>query len=315
MFVTGCTGFLGTWLTEWLIEQGADVVGLVRDFVPRSDFYRRRLADRIVTVRGEIENYDLLERVLNEYEIEVVFHVAAQTVVGVANDNPRSTFAANIGGTWNVMEAVRRSGRVQAAVIASSDTAYGTQANLPYREDAPLVGRHPYDVSKSCADLIAQMYWESYRLPVAITRCGNFYGGGDLNFSRLVPGTIRSILDGRRPIIRSDGTLIRDYFYVKDGVIAYALLAEKLLAGECDGQAYNFSNEIQVSVLELTQRVLSLMGRPDLIPIIENTARNEIPHQYLSAEKARRELGWKPQYTLEQGLRETIDWYRKFLAE
>ncbi|TMA22807.1 MAG: NAD-dependent epimerase/dehydratase family protein, partial [Deltaproteobacteria bacterium] len=160
VFVTGCTGFLGTWLTEWLIEQGADVVGLVRDFVPRSDFYRRRLADRIVTVRGEIENYDLLERVLNEYEIEVVFHVAAQTVVGVANDNPRSTFAANIGGTWNVMEAVRRSGRVQAAVIASSDTAYGTQANLPYREDAPLVGRHPYDVSKSCADLIAQMYWE-----------------------------------------------------------------------------------------------------------------------------------------------------------
>ena len=315
MFVTGCTGFLGTWLTEWLIEQGADVVGLVRDFVPRSDFYRRRLADRIVTVRGEIENYDLLERALNEYEIEVVFHVAAQTVVGVANDNPRSTFAANIGGTWNVMEAVRRSGRVQAAVIASSDKAYGTQANLPYREDAPLVGRHPYDVSKSCADLIAQMYWESYRLPVAITRCGNFYGGGDLNFSRLVPGTIRSILDGRRPIIRSDGTLIRDYFYVKDGVIAYALLAEKLLAGECDGQAYNFSNEIQVSVLELTQRVLSLMGRPDLIPIIENTARNEIPHQYLSAEKARRELGWKPQYTLEQGLRETIDWYRKFLAE
>lgn len=314
VFVTGCTGLLGTWLTEWLTERGADVVGLVRDGVPHSDFYRLGLADRIVTVRGEIEDYDLIERAVNEYEIEVVFHLAAQTLVGVANDNPRSTFAANIGGTWNVLETVRRSRRVRSVVVASSDKAYGTQADLPYREDAPLVGRHPYDVSKSCADLLAQMYWESYQIPVAITRCGNFYGGGDLNFNRLVPGTIRSVVDGERPIIRSDGTLVRDYFYIKDGVSAYALLAEKLLAGECRGQAYNFSNETQVTVLELTTMILDLMGRPDLTPIIQNTARNEIPRQYLSAEKARRDLGWKPQYTLEEGLRETIQWYREFLG-
>jgi CDP-glucose 4,6-dehydratase len=315
VFVTGCTGLLGTWLTEWLVDRGADVVGLVRDGVPRSDFYRRHLADRIVTVHGEIEDYDLVERALNEYEVEVVFHLAAQALVGIANENPRSTFATNIQGTWNLLEAVRRTSRIRSVVIASSDKAYGVQAVLPYREDAPLVGTHPYDVSKSCADLIAQMYAKTYDLPVGITRCGNFYGGGDLNFNRIVPGTIRSILDGQRPIIRSDGTLVRDYFYIRDGVSAYVLLAEKLLAGEARGQAYNFSNETRVTVLELTELIVSLMGRRDLAPIIENTARNEIPHQYLSAERARRELGWKAQYTLEEALGETIEWYRAFFRE
>lgn len=314
VFVTGCTGLLGTWLTEWLVQRQVEVVGLIRDEVPRSDFYRRRLAERVVGVRGELENYDVLERVLNEYESEVIFHLGAQTQVGIANDNPRSTFSANILGTWNVLEAARRSRHVRAIVIASSDKAYGGQAELPYREKTPLVGRHPYDVSKSCADLIGQAYAVTYGLPVAITRCGNFYGGGDLNFNRIVPGTIRSVLDGQRPVIRSDGTLVRDYFYIKDAVSAYVLLAERLMAGECRGEAYNFSYETPLTVLEVAELIVSLMRRQDLKPVVEGSARNEIPRQYLSAEKARRELGWKPRYTLRQGLRETIEWYREFLG-
>jgi len=314
VFVTGCTGFLGAWLTDWLIRQNADVVGLVRDWVPQSNFYRMGLADRTVTVRGSIEDYGLVERILNEYEVEVVFHLAAQTLVGIANENPLSTFSANITGTWNVLEAARRSSRIKAVIIASSDKAYGTAPHLPYQEETPLVGRHPYDVSKSCADLIAQAYWHSYKVPAAVTRCGNFYGGGDLNFNRLVPGTIRSLLDGQRPIIRSDGTLRRDYVYVKDAVLAYTFLAEKVLADVGLGQAYNFSNECPVTVLELTALISRLMGRTDLEPVILNVATNEIPHQYLSSEKARRELGWKPAYTLEQGLQETIKAYQEFFA-
>ncbi len=314
VFVTGCTGLIGAWLTEWLVNHGADVVGLVRDLVPGSNFYGLGLDRRIVSVRGELEDYRLVERILNEHEIEVVFHLGAQTIVGIANHNPLSTFSANIAGTWNVLEAARHAKYVKAVVQASSDKAYGTHETLPYREDAPLIGRHPYDVSKSCADLIAQSYWATYRLPVAITRCGNFYGGGDLNMNRLVPGTIRSLIDGQRPVIRSDGSLIRDYFYVKDGVSAYVLTAEKLMAGEALGQAYNFSNETQVTVRELVDLVCRLAGASHLAPIVMNNAPNEIPHQYLSAEKARRTLGWEPTYTLEQGMLETIEWYRAYYA-
>lgn len=314
VLVTGCTGFLGAWLTEWLLAQGANVVGLVRDGVPLSNFYRLGLADRVTTVHGALEDFDLVERALNEYEIEVVFHLAAQTLVGIANENPRSTFSANVTGAWNVLETARRSSRVRAVVVASSDKAYGTKEELPYREDAALVGRHPYDVSKSCADLIAQMYWHSYGLPVAVTRCGNFYGGGDLNFNRIVPGTIRSLVDGERPVLRSDGTLQRDYLYIKDAVAAYALLGEKLLAGEGRGEAFNFSNESPRTVLDVVACITTLMGRADLPPVVLDQATNEIPHQYLSAAKARTQLGWKPQYTLEDGLKETIAWYREFLA-
>ena len=312
VFVTGCTGLLGGWLIDWLVREGADVVGLIRDSVPTSNFHRMGLADRIVTVRGSLEDAALLERVLNEYEIEVVFNLAAQTIVGIANANPVSTFSANIAGTWNMLEAARRSSRVKAVVLASSDKAYGTHEVLPYRETAPLAGRHPYDVSKSCADLIGQAYWTTYRLPVAITRCGNFYGGGDLNFNRIVPGTIRSLIDGERPIIRSDGTLIRDYFYIKDAVSAYVLLAEKLLSGQSAGEAYNFSNEIQLTVRELVDLLCRLSGAVDLPPVVLSDAPNEIPHQYLSAEKARTDLGWTSAYTLEQGLAETIAWYRDY---
>jgi CDP-glucose 4,6-dehydratase len=290
------------------------VIGLVRDSVPKSNFYLKGLDKQVICVRGEIENFDLIERILNEYEIEVVFHAAAQTLVSIANENPRSTFASNIAGTWNVLEAVRRAHRIRAVVLASSDKAYGSQEKLPYREDSPLIGRHPYDVSKSCADLIAQMYWHTYHVPVAITRCGNFYGGGDLNFNRIVPGTIRSLLQGEHPIIRSDGTLVRDYFYIKDAVEAYVLVAEALLKSRARGEAYNFSNEIQVTVLELVSCIQRLLGREDLEPVILNEAPNEIAHQYLDAEKARKQFGWKPKYTLEQGLKETIEWYRAFLA-
>jgi CDP-glucose 4,6-dehydratase len=315
VFVTGCTGLLGAWLTAWLADREADVVGLVRDTVPRSNFYRMGLADRVVTVAGALEDHELVERVINEYEIEVVFHLAAQTIVGIANASPRSTFSANVQGTWNVLEAVRRAGdRVRAVVVASSDKAYGAQMILPYRETTALEGRHPYDVSKSCADLIAQSYWHTYRLPIAVTRCGNFFGGGDLNFNRIVPGTIRALLHGERPVIRSDGSPRRDYFYIEDGVAAYAALAEHVLAGECHGEAYNFSNEQPVTVREITDLLVQLMGRADLPPVVLGTARNEIPDQFLSAEKARKELGWAPAYGFEAGLGRTIDWYRGFFG-
>ena len=312
VFVTGCTGLLGGWLTDWLVERGADVVGLIRDAVPGSNFYRLGLDTRVISVRGSLEDAALLERIVNEYEIEVVFHLAAQTIVGIANENPMSTFTANVAGTWNLLEAVRRTSRVKAVVLASSDKAYGTHAVLPYRESAALTGRHPYDVSKSCADLLGQMYHATYRLPVAITRCGNFYGGGDLNFNRIVPGTIRSLMDGQRPIIRSDGSLIRDYFYIKDAVNAYVVLAERLLTGGGAGEAYNFSNEIQVTVRELVDLIGIAADRRDIEPVILGDAPNEIPHQYLSAEKARTELNWQPLYTLQQGLAETVAWYREY---
>ena len=312
VLVTGCTGFLGSWLTQWLVLHEAEVVGLVRDHFPASNFYRLQLMDRVSTVQGSLENFDLIERTLNEYRIEVVFHVGAQTQVGIANENPRSTFSANITGTWNVLEAARRASRVQAVVVASSDKAYGEKEELPYREDAALFGRHPYDVSKSCADLIAQMYWHSYGVPVAITRCGNFYGGGDLNFDRIIPGTIRSVLSNEPPIIRSDGNLLRDYLYIKDAVIAYVLLAEKVLSGEAKGDVFNFSLETPLTVLDVVERIRTLTGRSDLNPIVLNQASNEIPRQHLSSAKAHAKIGWRPHYTLEDGLKETIAWYREF---
>lgn len=312
-FITGGTGLVGNWLVKHLIEAGADVVCLVRDWIPQSELVRTGLIEKTKVVRGDIRDQALLERILGEFEINTVIHLAAQTIVGIANRNPISTFESNIAGTWNLLEACRRSPKVKQIVIASSDKAYGDQEVLPYDENTPLQGQHPYDVSKSCADLISSTYANSYGLPVAITRCGNFYGGGDLNWNRIIPGTIRSILRDESPVIRSDGSYIRDYFYVEDGAIAYMLLAEKL-SGDSSlyGEAFNFSNELQVTVLDLVNEILRLMGT-NLQPTILNEANNEIIHQYLSAKKARKLLNWKPLFTLEQGLKQTVEWYRDFL--
>ncbi|MDQ2839666.1 MAG: GDP-mannose 4,6-dehydratase [Acidobacteriota bacterium] len=312
--VTGGTGLVGSWLVRRLTEAGADVVCLVRDWVPGSEIVRSKILDQVKVVRGDVCDRDILERTLGEYEVNAVFHLAAQTIVGIANRNPISTFESNIEGTWNVLEAARRSPLVKAIVVASSDKAYGDQEKLPYSEDTPLEGRHPYDVSKSCADLITQAYGKTYQMPVAVTRCGNFYGGGDLNWNRIVPGTIRSVLRGERPVIRSDGQFVRDYFYVEDGAACYMLLAEKLLqqSDAPRGKAFNFSNEIQVTVTELVKLILEKMNS-SLVPDIRNEASNEIRHQYLSAERARQQLGWKPLFTLDEGLTRTISWYREFL--
>ncbi len=314
VFVTGGTGLLGSWLIKQLIEGGANVVCLVRDWVPQSDLLRSRRIEQVTTVRGDIVDRELVERALGEYEVEVVFHLAAQTIVGIANRNPVSTFSTNIEGTWNLLEACRRSSKVSSIVVASSDKAYGDQERLPYDETMPLQGRHPYDVSKSCADLIAQTYAFSYNLPVAVTRCGNFYGGGDLNWNRVVPGTIRSVIRKERPVVRSDGNFVRDYFYIEDGAAAYMLLAERLASDSAlRGQAFNFSNESQVSVLEIVELILRKM-KSSLRPEVLNQVSNEIRHQFLSAERARTVLNWRPQFTLESGLDRTLAWYREFLG-
>jgi CDP-glucose 4,6-dehydratase len=298
-----------------LLELEADVVCLLRDWVPESELVQADLIGKTNLVRGDVLDQAVLERVLGEYEVDTVIHLAAQTIVGVANRNPISTFESNIAGTWRLLEACRRSPQVRQIVLASSDKAYGVAEVLPYTEETALQGRHPYDVSKSCADLIAQSYAATYGTPVAITRCGNFFGGGDLNWSRLVPGTIRSVLRGQRPVIRSDGKSVRDYFYVEDGAAAYLMLAERL-AGDASlrGEAFNFSNGTPVSVLDLVDRILRMMGSR-LTPDIRNDAPNEIPDQFLDASKARTTLGWRPTFSLDAGLRRTIDWYRKAFEE
>ncbi len=314
-FVTGGTGLVGSWLVRRLQEAGADVVCLVRDWIPQSELLRSRQIERVKTVRGDIRDRDLLERILGEYEIDTVIHLAAQTIVPIANRNPVSTFETNIQGTWNLLEACRRSPAVKQIVMASSDKAYGDQEHLPYDESTPLQGRHPYDVSKSAADLIASTYAVCYDLPVAVTRCGNFYGGGDLNWNRIVPGTIRSILRGQQPVIRSDGQFVRDYFYVEDGAAAYMLLAEQLAQRpELRGEAFNFSYGTPLTVLEIARHVLALM-KSDLKLEIRNEAVHEIRKQYLDAGKARKILGWSPLFSLDDGLQRTISWYTAFVAE
>jgi len=312
--VTGATGLVGGWLVRRLRAASAQVVCLVRDWVPQSELVRSGMLEQVASVRGDMRDQALLERMLGEYEIDTVIHLAAQTIVPIANRNPVSTFETNIAGTWALLEACRRSPTVKQIVLASSDKAYGDQERLPYDEETPLQGRHPYDVSKSCADLIAQSYAVTYGLPVVITRCGNFFGGGDLNWNRIVPGTIRSLLRGQPPVIRSDGQYIRDYFYVEDGAVAYMTLAERL-AGDrtLGGHAFNFSNETPITVLTLVEHLLRLMDS-DLQPDIRNQASNEIRIQHLSAARARRVLGWQPLFSLEDGLQRTLAWYRDFLG-
>ncbi|MEK4631257.1 GDP-mannose 4,6-dehydratase [Bacillus velezensis] len=314
VFVTGCTGLLGSCLVKELIDQGANVTGLVRDTVPKSNLYQGEQVKQMNIVQGALEDLDVIERALGEYEIDTVFHLAAQAIVGVANRNPISTFEANILGTWNILEACRRHPLIKRVIVASSDKAYGDQPTLPYDENMPLQGKHPYDVSKSCADLLSHTYFNTYGLPVCITRCGNLYGGGDLNFNRIIPQTIQLVLNGEAPEIRSDGTFIRDYFYIEDAVEAYLLLAEKMEELNLAGEAFNFSNEIQLTVLELVEKILKAMDS-DLKPKVLNQGSHEIKHQYLSAEKARKLLNWSPAHTIDEGLEKTIEWYKAFFQK
>jgi CDP-glucose 4,6-dehydratase len=316
VFVTGATGLLGSWMVDELLRRGARVTCLIRDWVGGSKLIAEGNVSRCNIVRGELEDLNVLVRAINEYEIDSVFHLGAQTIVGTSSRSPLSTFEANIRGTWHLLEACRQCSKlVQRVLVASSDKAYGSHDHLPYQEDTPLQGRFPYDVSKSCADLIAISYFHSYRTPVAVTRCGNLFGGGDLNFNRLVPGTIRSLLKNEAPLVRSDGQYIRDYFYVADAVNAYLTLAERLPEDAFCGQDFNFGTETPVSVLDLVHAISREMGKTGLEPRILNEASLEIRKQYLDCSKARRMLGWKPTFTLEEGLREAIGWYRKWLSQ
>jgi len=312
VLVTGATGLLGSWLVKELNSAGSEVTILVRDFSPQSELIQSGDYKCTHVIQGCLESYTSVERAISESECSIVVHLGAQAIVSMAKRSPLITFESNIRGTYNLLEATRvHSNFVKAVVVASSDKAYGHSNQLPYLENMPLAGLEPYEVSKSCTDLISQSYFKSYGLPVAIARCGNIYGGGDLNFNRIIPGTIKSFLQGRRPIIRSDGTFVRDYIYVKDTVQAYLTLAQAVHEGKFLGEACNFSPERAVSVLEMVSTLQRKMNCLDLPPIIENNAVGEIHSQYLDSTKARKSLGWQTHYTLEDGLMETIEWYRK----
>jgi len=305
---------MGGWLVKALIDRGAEVVALVRDHTPRCMFVREKLDERAAVVHGCVEDEVVVRRALAEYGIDTVFHLAAQPLVNVAKADPTDTLRVNIQGTWSVLEACRQS-NVRHVIVASSDKAYGASPNLPYTETHPLEGRYPYDVSKSCADLLSRMYAETYQLPVCISRFGNLFGGGDLNFSRTIPGLIKATLHNEPFVIRSDGKFIRDFLYVKDAAQAYLYLAEKLAAGAIQsGEAFNLSLEVRMTVLEVVELGLRLMGRTDIKPVIHNIASAEIREQTLSAAKARQRLGWQPAYNMESALQETIEWYREFFG-
>jgi CDP-glucose 4,6-dehydratase len=286
----------------------------MRDQVPHSQLVRSGTIKLVTVVTGDVNDYALLERTLAEYEIDTIFHLAAQTIVQIANRAPLSTFETNIKGTWVLLEAARRNPTVRNVIVASSDKAYGTQAKLPYTEESPLQGNHPYDVSKSCADLIAQAYANTYGMPIVITRFANLYGGGDLNWNRIVPGTIRSAIQGDQPIIRSDGTFRRDYLFIRDAVSAYITVAERLNEEAVCGQVFNFGLDQPIDAMTMVRMITDLAGQPQLEPIVLGQAQNEIPDQYLASDKAQQILGWKPKYNVEEGLLETIDWYRDFLS-
>lgn len=313
VLITGATGLIGPWLLDSLIKQHADVICLIRDTVPESRFYMEKMHEKVVCARGDISVYSDVERIINEHEPEIVFHLGAQAIVGTANRSPIGTFESNIKGTWNVLEACRiHDSLVKSVVVASSDKAYGEQKKLPYTEDSPLIPSNPYDVSKSCADMLSQSYGKTYNMPVSISRCGNFFGGGDLNFNRIVPGTIKSAHHDEQPVIRSDGTYVRDYIYVKDAVTAYEILAKQTEEKKFVGEAFNFSNEIQLTVLEMVEKILKMCGKEKLKPIIQNKASGEIRAQHLDASKARKILGWKSEWGIDEGLKETVKWYSNF---
>ena len=312
VFITGCTGLIGSWITEDLTKKGATVTGLVRDNVPNNNFDILKLKEKINIVHGDIERLDNLRRGLSEYDIDTVFHLAAQPIVTIALKDPVSTFKANINGTWNVLEACRLLD-VKRVVIASSDKAYGVHDILPYDEGCSLNGRFPYDASKACSDILAQTYFKSYGLPVGITRCGNIYGGGDMNFNRIIPETMKNIILDNNPPIRSDGQFVREFFYIKDVVRAYLALAENLNRSEVKGEAFNFGSGEPIKIIDLVNKMIEISGKTHLKPDIQNSAKAEIKEQYLSAKKAKEILNWEPKYNLSEGLKETYKWYKQYL--
>jgi CDP-glucose 4,6-dehydratase len=313
ILVTGATGIVGSWVVRELLARGATVVALVVDRDPQSEFVRGGDIDRVKLVYGALEDYAAVERAVGVWEVDTVVHLGAQTLVGPAKRSPVATFEANIRGTYHLLDACRaHASVVKAVVVASSDKVYGTATELPYTEETPLRAQHPYDVSKACVDLLATTYHVTYGLPVAIARCGNIYGGGDLNWSRIVPGTLQSLFRGERPIIRSDGRYVRDYLYVKDAASAYLALGDALHAGTMVGEAVNFSGDARRTVLEIVADLQRLTGLTALVPDIRNTATAEIREQWLSSAKAHGRLGWRPAFTFEQGLAETVAWYRQW---
>lgn len=311
--VTGATGIVGGWLVHRLLDLGAEIVILLRDEPVHAELFRSGDVNRVTRVRGDLEDGSLLERILVDYDVRLVFHLGAQTQVVAAQNEPLATLESNVRGTYQLLEAARRRSSPPAIVVASSDKAYGASKALPYTEDHPLAGRGIYDASKSAADLISTAYAVAYELPLAIARCGNIYGGGDLNWDRIVPGTIRSLLASQQPILRSDGRPRRDYLYVQDAVSAYLRLAEAVLSGEGAGEAFNFGHNQPVSVLEIVHQLQSILGRQDLEPVILGGASNEIPDQYLDATKAAARLDWRPTFALRDGLTHTVAWYRELL--
>jgi CDP-glucose 4,6-dehydratase len=310
VFVTGGNGFIGSWLVRGLVEAGAKVVVLVRDITEEDPLSLHDLRDKVTVVNGDLLDLPLLGRILNEYDIEYCFHLAAQAIVGVANRSPLSTFETNIRGTWQLLEACRNHRSIKGVIVASSDKAYGVHDRLPYTEEFPLLGLFPYDASKACTDILARSFYVTYKLPVVVTRNANIYGGGDFNLNRIIPGTITSVLKGETPIIRSDGTPIRDYMYIKDAVNAYLTVAEAIGRQDVVGQAFNFGTGSPISVLDLFKKIIRLCGK-DVQPKVLNEAAGEIPQQFLSSDKAKKILSWESRYSLDQGLGETIEWYKE----
>jgi CDP-glucose 4,6-dehydratase len=315
VFVTGATGFVGGWLSRALVELGARVVCLVRDLRPRSVLVQSGLVDRVVTVRGGLDDVEALEQALRKYDAETCFHLAAEAIVSVANASPVAVFEANIRGAWHVLEAARRAGSVRRVVLASSDKVYGSRALPPYREELALESGSPYEVSKACADLLARAYFRSYGLPTAVARFGNVYGGGDLNFSRLVPGTIAAVLRREAPVLRSDGRSLRDFLYVDDAVHAYLGLAERLHEPGVQGEAFNFGTGAPTQVLALVEKVIALGGDARLRPVIVGDGTDEARAQYVSIEKTHAVLGWTAGWSLDRGLDAAFRWYERFLLE
>jgi CDP-glucose 4,6-dehydratase len=314
VLVTGATGLVGSWLCKALVERDAFVVAFICDWDPQSELMRSGAVNRTNVVSGRLEDAGTVERAINLHEVDTVIHLGAQTIVGTAYRSPRQTFEANIGGTWNVLDACRlHPDLVKRIVVASSDKAYGTQPVLPYTEDMSMQGRAPYEVSKSCTDLIAQSYAATYGLPVTIARCGNIYGGGDLNWSRIIPGTVRSIIHREQPYIRSDGTAVRDYIHVDDIVAAYMTLADHADRPEMSGEAFNFSDEKPRTVMDVYRAACDALGGW-VEPFIANKAADEIPDQRLDSTKARERLGWQATLDLAEGMRATVAWYLDYFG-